>query len=91
MSRVGKELQILSRSCRIDLCPEEGGGTVELVPGGRDIQVTESNVYDYVRKYAEHRMIKTQEKALEVRKFYYKYFGKLSHSIVSTGYSLRSV
>jgi E3 ubiquitin-protein ligase EDD1 len=51
---------------RIDLCPEEGGGSVELVPGGRDIQVNEINVYDYVRKYAEHRMIKTQEKALEV-------------------------
>lgn len=45
---------------------EEGSGTVELVPGGRDIQVNENNVYDYVRKYAEYRMIKTQEKALEV-------------------------
>lgn len=28
--------------------------------------MTEANVYDYVRKYAEYRMIKTQEKALEV-------------------------
>lgn len=61
----------MSFSPRIDLCPEEGGGTVELVPGGRDIQVAEANVYDYVRKYAEHRMIKTQEKALEVRPFNY--------------------
>lgn len=51
---------------RIDLCPEEGGGTVELVPGGRDLPVSETNVYDYVRKYAEYRMIRTQEKALEV-------------------------
>lgn len=50
----------------IDLCPEEGGGSVELVMGGRDIQVNETNVFDYVRKYAEHRMIKTQEKALKV-------------------------
>ncbi|GAB0097413.1 E3 ubiquitin-protein ligase hyd [Sergentomyia squamirostris] len=49
----------------IDLCPEEGGGSVELVPGGRDLQVNETNVYDYVRKYAEFRMIKAQEKALE--------------------------
>lgn len=48
------------------MCPEEGGGSVELVMGGRDIQVNETNVFDYVRKYAEHRMIKTQEKALKV-------------------------
>jgi len=49
----------------IDLCPEEGGGSIELVTNGRDIEVTGSNVYDYVRKYAEVRMIKVQEKALE--------------------------
>lgn len=50
----------------IDLSVEEGGGTVELVSGGRDVEVTAQNVYDYVRKYAEYRMIKAQEKALEV-------------------------
>ncbi|KAG5892960.1 hypothetical protein JTB14_015007 [Gonioctena quinquepunctata] len=49
----------------IDLCPEEGGGTVEIMPGGKDIEVTFSNVYDYVRKYAKYRMIKVQEKAIE--------------------------
>lgn len=38
---------------------------MELVQNGRDILVNEQNVYDYVRKYAEYRMIKTQEKALE--------------------------
>ncbi|KAG7207185.1 hypothetical protein KM043_008872 [Ampulex compressa] len=48
----------------IDLCPEEGGGSIELIPNGRDIEVTAGNVYDYVRKYAEVRMIKVQEKAL---------------------------
>ncbi|XP_020295718.1 E3 ubiquitin-protein ligase UBR5 isoform X3 [Pseudomyrmex gracilis] len=48
----------------IDLCPEEGGGSIELVPNGRDVEVTASNVYDYVRKYAEVRMIKVQDKAL---------------------------
>lgn len=53
--------------CSIDLSAEEGGGTVDLVAGGRDLQVTVYNVYDYVRKYAEYRMIKAQEKALEVR------------------------
>nr|XP_031849236.1 E3 ubiquitin-protein ligase UBR5 [Nomia melanderi] len=52
----------------IDLCPEEGGGSIELIPNGRDIEVTASNVYDYVRKYAEVRMIKVQEKALHAMK-----------------------
>nr|CAD7423599.1 unnamed protein product [Timema monikensis] len=49
----------------VDLSVEEGGGSVELLSGGRDVEVTAHNVYDYVRKYAEYRMIKAQEKALE--------------------------
>lgn len=48
----------------IDLCSEEGGGTVELIPGGREQEVTANNVYLYVRRYAEYRMIKSQERAL---------------------------
>ncbi|KAJ8980295.1 hypothetical protein NQ317_005215 [Molorchus minor] len=50
----------------IDLSAEEGGGTMEIMPGGKDIEVTSNNVYDYVRKYAKYRMIKVQEKAIEV-------------------------
>ncbi|KAK9512923.1 hypothetical protein O3M35_001231 [Rhynocoris fuscipes] len=49
----------------IELSSEEGGGSIELVPGGRDLEVTSANVYDYVRKYAEYRMYKSQQKALE--------------------------
>ncbi|XP_068628932.1 E3 ubiquitin-protein ligase hyd isoform X10 [Battus philenor] len=49
----------------LEMCEEEGGGCVELVPGGREIEVTALNVYDYVRKYAQHRMLHSQEKALE--------------------------
>lgn len=49
------------------MSPEEGGGTIELMPGGKDIEVTSSNVYDYVRKYAKYRMVKAQEKAIQVR------------------------
>lgn len=56
----------LSLNCSVDLCPEEGGGSVELIPGGRDILVNETNIYDYVRKYSEYRMLRSQEKALEV-------------------------
>nr|XP_029736104.1 E3 ubiquitin-protein ligase hyd isoform X6 [Aedes albopictus] len=58
-------LQSLELNFVIDLIPEEGSGSVEIAPGGRDIQVNETNVFDYVRKYAEYRMIKTQEKALD--------------------------
>ena len=50
------------------MCAEEGGGgTLELMPGGKDMEVTSGNVYDYVRKYAKYRMVKAQEKAMEVR------------------------
>lgn len=55
----------------IDLCPEEGGGTIDLFPNGRDVEVTITNVYDYVRKYAEYRMYKAQRKALEVIASFY--------------------
>lgn len=50
----------------IDLSPEEGGGSVELVSCGVDIEVTPNNVYDYVRRYAEFRMFKAQQKAFFV-------------------------
>lgn len=49
----------------IDLMKEEGGGSVELIPGGRDIQVTSANILDYIQRYTEYRLIKVQEKALE--------------------------
>jgi E3 ubiquitin-protein ligase EDD1 len=49
----------------IDLSPEEGGASVELIKGGRDIEVNAANVYTYVRKYSQYRMILCQEKALE--------------------------
>merc|ERR1712210_388501 len=48
-----------------DLSPEEGGTSVELIKGGRDIEVNATNVYTYVRKYSHYRMITCQEKALE--------------------------
>ena len=48
------------------MCAEEGGESYELLAGGRDIEVTSHNVYDYVRRYAEYRMIRCQEKALQV-------------------------
>lgn len=58
--------ELLCFSYSLEMCEEEGGGCVELVPGGRELEVTALNVYDYVRKYAQHRMLISQEKALEV-------------------------
>lgn len=55
----------ISTCRRISLSPEEGGGSVELVTGGRDIPVNESNLYDYVRMYANYRLVRTQDKVLE--------------------------
>lgn len=52
----------------IDLMREEGGGSVELISGGREIQVTSQNLFEYIRRYTEYRLIKAQEKALEVIK-----------------------
>lgn len=51
--------------CSLDLSADEGGRNVELIPGGRSIEVNEQNVYEYVRKYAEYRMVRSQYKALE--------------------------
>lgn len=58
-------LQALDLTFSIDLCIEEGGGSIELINNGRDIEVTNVNIYQYVRKYAEYRMITAQEKALK--------------------------
>ncbi|KAK5614359.1 E3 ubiquitin-protein ligase ubr5 [Crenichthys baileyi] len=48
----------------IDLCKEEGAGQVELLSGGVNMPVTPHNVYEYVRKYAEHRMLVVAEQPL---------------------------
>ena len=58
--------QALELTFSVETGSEEGGDQVDLVPGGSSIEVTTSNVHDYVRKYAEYRMVKACEKALEV-------------------------
>ena len=47
-------------------CCVQGSDQVDLVPHGTDIEVNASNVHDYVRKYAEHRMLHACQKSLEV-------------------------
>ena len=77
----GSALQALDLTFSIDLCVEEGGGSVELIANGnncpspdlsltavlsgRDSEVNNINIYQYVRKYAEYRMVTSQEKALK--------------------------
>lgn len=39
---------------------------VELLAGGSSMPVTPQNVYEYVRKYAEHRMLVVAEQPLHV-------------------------
>ena len=38
---------------------------MDLVVGGNDLEVTSSNIYQYVRKYGQHRLVHSQEKVLE--------------------------
>jgi len=39
--------------------------THELIPGGSEVPVTPQNIYCYIRKYAQYKMVKSCEKALE--------------------------
>ncbi|KAH9487956.1 E3 ubiquitin-protein ligase ubr5 [Bulinus truncatus] len=48
----------------VELSAEEGGEQVELVPDGAEVEVSAQNVHNYVRKYAEYRMVVVAEKAL---------------------------
>ena len=45
---------------------------MDLIPRGGDVEVTSQNVYDYVRRYAQYRMFKCQQKALDVSVFWLK-------------------
>lgn len=46
----------------------QGGEQVELVSDGAEVEVSAQNVHNYVRKYAEYRMVVVAEKALRVSK-----------------------
>ena len=51
---------------QVSLSSEEGGESCELVPGGATQPVTPDNVYQYVKLYAELRMIRVCHEALLV-------------------------
>ena len=51
----------------VQVTADEGDGSqVDLVKGGKNVAVTSSNVHEYVRLYAEHRMAGNNKKALQV-------------------------
>ena len=52
---------------QVSLSGEEGGEPCELVPGGASQPVTPDNVYQYVKLYAELRMVGVCQEALVVR------------------------
>ncbi|CAL1532111.1 unnamed protein product [Lymnaea stagnalis] len=63
-----KDAQLLFTALDLNFCvelsAEEGGEQVELLPDGAEVEVSAQNVHNYVRKYAEHRMVVVAEKAL---------------------------
>jgi len=56
-------LKCMELTFSVDLPKEEDGGTYELIANGSKIDVTKANVYEYVKLYAEFRMVKRVEQA----------------------------
>ena len=61
-----EHLANLGLSFHVTLRPEEGGEGWDLLPGGALFSITPDNVYQYVQKYAELRMVRVNEEALQV-------------------------
>ncbi|XP_071854621.1 E3 ubiquitin-protein ligase UBR5-like isoform X3 [Apostichopus japonicus] len=57
-------LEGLDLTFSIVLRKEEGGGTADLIPNGSSIKVTRGNFHEYVRRYAEYRMLSITWKPL---------------------------
>ena len=55
---------VLDLTFSVDRSAEEGGGRVELVSGGTEMQVTPHNVKEYVRCYAENLLCRSVKKSL---------------------------
>ncbi|KAJ7378917.1 E3 ubiquitin-protein ligase ubr5 [Desmophyllum pertusum] len=59
--------KVMDLTFSVQATADEGdvGDQVELVKGGKNVPVTPSNVHDYVRLYAEQRMVGNNKKALQ--------------------------
>ncbi|XP_048590266.1 E3 ubiquitin-protein ligase UBR5-like isoform X2 [Nematostella vectensis] len=60
-----QKFHTLDLTFNIHLTPEEGGALVDLMRGGKDVAVTASNVQEYVRLYADYRMVTSTKRALQ--------------------------
>lgn len=59
-------LASLGLTFAVTLSANEGGKVHELKEGGTSVPVTPGNVYEYVKRYAELRMVEVCREALEV-------------------------
>ncbi|CAK5111291.1 unnamed protein product [Meloidogyne enterolobii] len=55
----------LEMTFAVDLPAEEGGGTLELKPGGADIPVNNENVLEYIYLFVENRLIGRNKASLD--------------------------
>ncbi|XP_031552973.1 E3 ubiquitin-protein ligase UBR5-like isoform X3 [Actinia tenebrosa] len=60
-----EKFQSLDLTFTIQLTPEEGGSVVDLMKLGRNAAVTPSTVQEYVRLYADYKMVTSTKKALQ--------------------------
>ena len=65
-SEGANHLSSLGLTFHVTLRPEEGGGSHNLLGGKGGCPVTPENVYEYVRRYAELRMVEVNREALQV-------------------------
>ena len=66
ISRVNEEMfKPLELTFNIDLPREEGGNDNDLVENGSRVEVTCLSMYEFVRRYAEFRMVKNAELCLQ--------------------------
>jgi len=67
-TEAGDDFEDLDLCFTIKLRPEMGGADVELIPGGKDVAVTPSNVQDFVQRYAQLLMIGCVQDELDALK-----------------------
>ena len=55
----------LELTFNIDLSKDEDGGNFDLLQNGANVEVNKTNMYEFVKRYAEYRMVKHVEKCCE--------------------------
>jgi E3 ubiquitin-protein ligase EDD1 len=67
-TEAGDNFEDLDLCFNVKLRPEMGSADIELVPGGKDVAVTPSNVQDFVQRYARLLMIECVQDELDALK-----------------------